>query len=303
METINIKGNWTALSPLHHGGSDTYGTVKLIHTQPTVVRNSISGELEVDNIPCIHGNAVRGMLRRLLLEDYLTQLDYKLDSTKAYHFMFTGGILEALDPKDKGSINLSKKKTIRKYIPPISLLGSAIGNQMIQGKVNVGMGEIVCSETRHYIENYAEDTFSAYNLKASDFGTRLDDLEDKLEPETSEEEAEEKEEKKTKKEKKQDGEQHTQMLYEFETIVRGTQFTHEFTLMDALPHEKGCFKRMLELWNERPYLGGKSGTGYGKISFEYNGLDELDSGVYLDYLNDNKEDITAFLDTLCKTLK
>ena len=79
------------------------------------------------------------------MDDYLTLLDYELNSKKVYHFLFTGGILEALDNKDKGAINLSRKKKIRELIPPISLLGSALGNQMIQGKLKVGMGDVVCS--------------------------------------------------------------------------------------------------------------------------------------------------------------
>lgn len=77
METIRIKGNWTAQAPIVHFGSEDYGTTKLIHVQPTVIRNSISGEPEIDNIPCIHGNAVRGMLRRVdeLYKEYAKKGD------------------------------------------------------------------------------------------------------------------------------------------------------------------------------------------------------------------------------------
>lgn len=293
METVKIKGNWTALSPIHHGASEDYGTTKLIHVQPTIVKNSLTGELEIDNIPCIHGNAIRGRLRRLIMEDYLDNVDYELKSKKVYHFLYTGGILESLDNKDKGSINLSKKRDIRKYIPPISLLGSALGNQMIQGKLKVGMGNIVCDETKHYISEKCNDTFSAYSLKGEDFGIRLDDLEiGRQIPENQDTEKIETEE-----------EQHTQMKYEFETLIRGTKFTHEFVLEDMLPYEKGCFKRMLELWNERPYIAGKNNTGYGYIDFQYNGLDELDSQIYLDYLETNKKDIQEFLEGLCKQFK
>jgi len=290
METISIKGNWTALSPIHHGGSDIYGTVKVIHMQPTVIRNSITGKTEIDNVPAIHGNAIRGYLRRLLLDDYLTQLDYELDSKKIYHFLFTGGILESIDKADKGHINLGKKKNIRKYIPPISLLGSALGNQMIQGKLKVGMGDLVCSETKHYIEDVETDTFSAYNLKGYEFGTRMDDLEEGRQI-------------KENKDKDEEQEQHNQMFYEFETLIRGSKFTHEFILEDALPHEKACFKRMIELWQERPYIAGMSSTGYGKIKFDYPELDQFDSKVYLDYLEENKEEIHKFLDGLCKLWK
>lgn len=283
MHTERIKGNLTALSPLHHGGSEDYGTTKLILALPTVIINPLNGEEEIDNIPTIHGNAIRGMLRRLVMDDFLTLLDYELDSKKVYHFLFTGGLLEALDPKDKGAINLSTKKQIRELIPPISLLGSALGNQMIQGKLKVGFADIVCKETEHYITETANH--GAYNLKAIDFGTRLDDLK---ETKTNEE-----------KEKK---EQAHQMKYEFETIIKGTKFTHEFILEDCDAVERACFCRMLELWEERPYLGGKSGSGYGMVKLDYN-INDVDDSAYLNYIQDNKEEITSFIDGLVKIWK
>ena len=281
METLRFKGNLTALSPIHHGGSEDYGTTKLILTLPTVIINPLTGKEEIDNIPTIHGNAIRGYLRRLIMDDFLTQLDYELDSKKVYHFLFTGGILEALDSKDKGAINLSLKKEIRELIPPISLVGSALGNQMIQGKLKVGMADIVCAETKHYIEEYSDYDFSAYNLKGSDFGTRLDDL----------------------KEERDDDEQAHQMKYEFETLIRGTKFTHEFILEDCNSIEKACFHRMMSLWEERPYLGGKSGTGYGKVRLDYQGIDDLTDISYLNYLHDRKEEISNLLDELVKIWK
>ena len=281
METILFKGNLTALSPIHHGGSEDYGTTKLILTLPAVIINPLTGKEEIDNIPAIHGNAIRGYLRRLVMDDYLTLLDYELDSKKVYHFLFTGGILEALDSKDKGAINLTLKKQIRELIPPISLVGSALGNQMIQGKLKVGMADIVCAETKHYIEEYSDYDFSAYNLKGSDFGTRLDDL----------------------KEERDDDEQAHQMKYEFETLIRGTKFTHEFILEDCNDVEKACFRRMFELWEERPYLGGKSGTGYGKVKLDYPEINSLSDDDYLKYVDENKELICNFLDELVKIWK
>ena len=284
MKTERIHGILTALSPIHHGGSEDYGTTKLIHALPTITINPLNGEEEIDNIPSIHGNAIRGMLRRLAMDDFLTLLDYELDSKKIYHFLFTGGLLEALDNKDKGAINLDMKKELIELIPPISLLGSALGNQMIQGKLKVGAADIVCKETEQYIREQAKH--GAYELKTLDFGTRLDDL------------------KETKTEEEADGkkEQAHQMKYEFEVLIRGTQFTHDFILEDCDDVERACFCRMLQLWQAHPYMGGKSGTGYGMVKLDYD-IKELDDSAYLNYLEDRKEEITAFLDGLVKTWK
>lgn len=282
MITENFYGTIKALSPLHHGGNGDYGTTKLILANPTVVKNPLTGEREIDNIPTIHGNAIRGKLRRLMMQEYLDLLDYQLDSMKVYHFLFTGGMLEALDSKDKGIIDLKIKQRLRELIPPISLVGSALGNQMVQGKLKVGLGNLVCKETADYISDEYDTSFGAYNLKASDFGTRLDDL---------------KESKKSTDDSKEK-EQSTQMLYEFETVVRGAMFTHEFVLEDANPVEKACFVNAINLLKERPYLGGKGATGYGKMQFNYAGLDGLTDTDYIDYVSEHKDEMTALLDEL-----
>ncbi len=277
MKTEVIRGNIEALSPIHHGGSESYGTIKPILALPTVVKNAETGKEEIDQIPTIHGNSIRGNLRSLIMQDFLDLLDYQLDSKKVYHFLFDGGMLEAVDAKDKGTINLKMKDEIRKHIPAISLLGSALGNQMIQGKLKVGMADIVCKETSHYLpqDTYGKPNFSAYGLRGEDFGTRLDSL----------------------KEERADDEAATQMKYEFETLITGTRFTHEFILEDALPHERACFIRMLNLWNERPFIGGKSGSGYGKVRLNYD-YDSTDEKAYLDYINENKDTIIEQLDEM-----
>lgn len=268
METKIIRGNFTAETPIHHGGSEDYGTTKLILTLPCIVGD------EIIEVPAIHGNAIRGYLRRLIMQDFFDLLNYKLDSKKLYHFFFTGGMLEA-NKKDAGAINLTLKKELREHIPPISLFGSALGNQMIQGKMKVGIGEIVCKELKD------EYNLSAYNLKAIDFGTRLDDL----------------------KEASEKDEQAHQMKYEFETIIKGAQFMHEFVLEDCNNIEKACFKRMFNLWEDRPYIGGKSNVGYGKIRLDYPSMQDYDEKEYIDYVKSNHDEITEFIDGLCETWK
>ena len=222
---------------MHTGGSESHGTIKPILALPTVVKNAETGEEEIDLIPTIHGNSIRGNLRALIMQDFLDLLDYKLDSKKVYHFLFDGGMLEAVDAKDKGAINLKMKDEIRYNIPAISLLGSALGNQMIQGKLKIGMADVVCRETAHYLphDNDGEPNFSAYGLKSKDFGTRLDSLQ----------------------EVRAEDEAATQMKYEFQTLITGTRFTHEISLEDALPHERACLVRMLNLWKTRPYMAVK----------------------------------------------
>lgn len=43
MDTKIFRGNWTALSPIHHGGSEDYGTTKLILTLPNISDKTSDG--------------------------------------------------------------------------------------------------------------------------------------------------------------------------------------------------------------------------------------------------------------------
>ncbi|MGD9667319.1 MAG: RAMP superfamily CRISPR-associated protein [Synergistaceae bacterium] len=263
MKTEIFQGTIKALSPIHHGGPEQYGTVKTILTIPF-----LTDAEEIVEIPVIHGNAIRGYLRRLIMQDFLENIEYQLDNPKLYHALFSGGLLEA-KAKSTGQIDAKLKREIRAHIPPLSLLGTAIGNQMIQGKLKVDLAVPIVEETK-------EEGVSAYEIRSRDFGTRLDDL----------------------REYREEDEQATQMKYEFEVIVPGTRFFHEFILLDASEIERACFIRALNLWNQRPYLGGKSGAGYGKIQIEYDNWVPEDERPYLDYLGTEREELSAYLDEL-----
>ena len=93
------------------------------------------------------------------------------------------------------------------------------------------------------------------------------------------------------------------MKYEFETIIKGSKFMHEFVLEDCNDVEKSCFARIFQLWGERPFIGGKSNVGYGKIRLDYPTINEYNEDVYLQYLQEHKEEIIDFLDRLCQEWK
>jgi CRISPR/Cas system CSM-associated protein Csm3 (group 7 of RAMP superfamily) len=91
-----------------------------------------------------------------------------------------------------------------------------------------------------------------------------------------------------------------QMKYNLETFTPGARFYHKFMLMDTTPIEKSCFARMLELWMERPFVGGKSATGYGQVKIEYPTM-KYTSESYLAFLSERKKDIVKSLDHMEKS--
>lgn len=282
MRTKEYNGILTALSPIHHGSSDTGGTTRTILTIPQICYNN-DGEKTIENIPTIHGNAIRGLLRRYIMQDFFERLEYKLSSKKIYHFFFTGGMLQEQSAKDAGAITIEYKKKIIDTLPPIALLGSALGNQMFTGKLKVSNADIICQETKHHINQ--KGVFEESNtLIGEDYGTRLDDLRGLVDQEDI-----------NKKTKKKEAGTSQQMIYEFEVLIRGTQFTHKFNLLDTNKIEESCYYMMMEIWKDRPYIGGKSGTGYGEVSLNYPDLENSCTKDYITYIENNKENIISVI--------
>ena len=267
MSVFRIGGFIAAQAPIHHGGDEKAGNQSLVRRQAYIVDNAVI------EIPVISGNSIRGILRRMIWDDLLERVGYTLTNMKIYHMLFTGGILEAVDSKDSGVIDIEMKRKLRAELPPLAVLGTALGNQMFEGKLKCAIAQPVCSELCGFLPDDlpVPATTSIYELVSFDFMTRLDDV----------------------KEARQEGEAAHQMLMNFEVINPGTVFVHSFALDNPSAVEKAVLAHALNLWREKPWIGGKSSVGYGNVKISYE-LD--DDSAYLKFIEDNKEQI-------CETLK
>lgn len=273
MKTEYVTGFIRAKSALHHGGDEKTGCETLFRRMKFVVDDRLV------EVPVIDGNAVRGNLRRLLMQDFIERIGMeKIESVRVYHFLFSGGMLETVGSEGGGVIDLELRKKIRELLPPINLLGSSIGNQALSGKLIVGMVLPVCLELREYLpEDVAKIAkYRVNELMDFRFATRRDDAE-------------------VKKEREEDEQAH-QMMYSHEVFVPGTLFYHRFVLEDCDDVERGVFARMLELWRERPYLGGGKASGMGEVDIQYS-FDGV-SEEYLDFLRKKKKQIVELLEGL-----
>ena len=270
---LRIEGIWTALSPIVHGGNEKTGSTVLLNRRRFLVGDRV---LE---IPIISGNAIRGYLRRLLMADFLKQVGYEIDTTKKsglrlYHALFTGGLLETVEAKDSGVIDIEFKKRVVTFIPPAVLFGFSYANQTIESKLKVGMALPICRELKEYLPDHIEPKRSFYDLIDTPFQTRKDDL----------------------KAEREKGEQAVQMIIDYEAFAAGTKFYHEFKIEDPTKLDISTFARMLELWEQKPFIGGKSAIGFGEIRFKYD-FDGT-SEAYLAFLDENKDEIVDILKTL-----
>lgn len=274
------EGILTAITPIHHGGNEKTGSTPTLRT--IMLYNEELGE-EIP-VPYINGNGIRGKLRRLLMRDYFHWLDWSVEElpVKLYHILFSGGILESTEDTN-AKINLELRRQIRETIPPLSLFGAAVGNQMIQGKLKVGHAFPLCREYLPYLpEVFRGDPRTARTVRIftdEAFDTRKDDL----------------------KAARGENEQAIQMKVEFECFIPGTAFYHWFSVDYATAVELACLGRLLKLWEETPFVGGKASSGYGQVNLDYRG-DLPNQQAYFDYLQDNREAARGALETLGGTL-
>src|SRR5690554_6003612 len=178
MKTEHIHGHIIAITPIHHGGDESTGA------RATLRRMKYLVDGKRVEIPVISGNAIRGVLRRLIMAHMLETLGYgkrteegeaddRMKSMKAYHMLFSGGTLESVE--DSGAIDLALRRELRTSLPALSVFGSAIGNQMIEGKMKCGIAVPVCTELAAF-QPGEQATNSIYELLTDDFTTRKDDL-------------------------------------------------------------------------------------------------------------------------------
>jgi hypothetical protein len=268
MKTVKHEGTLTAMTQIHHGGDEKTGAVSMLRRMTWIVGG------EPTEIPYIEGNAVRGMLRRLVMQDLLDRIDFKPTKTRLYHTLFSGGVLEEVSLQASGRLDLKLRRSIRTWVPPLSLWGGSIGNQAFQGKMIVGKALPICSELNDYLPIHSD--IGVNNYLGFGFFTRRAEREMDL---TEEEPT-------------------VQMKVEVECFSPGTRFYHWFTLLDTTPIEDSLFAHVLDLWRQRPIIGGRSATGGGDIRIDYQV--PYDPIVYTAWLQENKSDVVRTIEALDK---
>ncbi|MDD3984111.1 MAG: hypothetical protein WC119_07395 [Synergistaceae bacterium] len=273
MKIVSIPGVLTALSPIHSGSDEGTGNEKTLRT---LTYNLPTGPEEV---PVISGNAIRGTLRRLIMADLIEQVGFQPTDAKGqvrlYHSLFAGGTLEQVAEKDSGYIDLARKSQIRAVLPPLALLGTAIRNQMLEGKLDVAYAVPRANELAAFLRPDPPITAVLGDLQKQTFNTRRDEM---------------------AADAKANGGSSSQMLHTWWYIPPGTVFQHGFTLTNPSVVEAACLGRMIDLWRMRPRLGAKAGTGNAEVRLDYS--DVPDPVPYLKFLEDNKANILKMLQTL-----
>jgi len=253
-------------SPLAHFGDERLGTTQLART----MKFEYNGEF-VD-VPVFSGNAFRGELRRIAMRDYLDYIGISTEgiSAKMYYMLFTGGALTSGARYNE----IGEKRRMRKMCPPLSLFGTAIGDQIPEGKMKVGILKPVCKETATFTGIESDKSF--HDMLEEIFYTRRDDLKSKefnLTDETKHENA-------------------IQMKYEMQCLSAGTELVGSIIIENSNEVEESCLFAALEKFKQMPFIGGKSATGHGEVEVIYNAGN---TQPYYDYLTEYKDEMRAWI--------
>lgn len=273
-----FEGIVTALSSISHiGGS--YGINAKLRREKLCTPDGIQ------EIPVISGNSLRGQLRDAGMLYMCRQLGYGVNeetgevtglSMAAFHFLFSGGALTKVGDR---ALNIDAARAIRRLIPLVSVFGGAMGNQIMEGKLTVGKLYPLCEETAHLVpERFAKTDRSVWEMLQEEAYTRRDDeknegLRQLIAPEVRQLVETVAAQRRLKAGTNEDIDheigQHQQMRYYVETFSAGSQFYWEMQLQNVSDLEFEAFLSALAVFSKKPYVGGMSRIGLGKIAVQF----------------------------------
>lgn len=261
--TFDVPITVTCLSPLAHGADGKAGNATLFRRMRVLATNE-----SLLTLPYYAGNAVRGQMRDLLADHFIKALGIK-PSLWFFYALYSGGPLEeksaalsAMLKKlgDHGSIRTAGLREFRQRIAPLSLLGCALGNRTIAGRVYVGGLRPDCRE-------WGTGDVPAASLMTWEFATRREDLEGHAENHS--------------------------MITDTECLKVGVVLRGGFSWAGATPLEQSCLGLGLRLLTERGAIGGENRRGHGRVAITTEHAP--DPQPYLDALAQDEELIRGYL--------
>lgn len=248
----------------------------MVHTEWTnsnianIYRERMLIDNEIHTIPALHGNSLRWQLRNLGADHYLTTLWVERWSAKLnfFHVLFSGGALEQMTQV----LDIKYKKQVRAMCPFLSLFGSAMGNEMLKGKMMVSSLLPQCKELGTGDISYWDMTSIVRYTRQDDAKWEHGDKRLKAEQEP----------------KKQ------QMFYDIEVLNAGNILEWSIYLDTDDEIEIGAFHAMMRERQRKPFIGWVSRVGHGEVEV----LTPIDTSLadkYEQYLLSNKDQILEWV--------
>lgn len=263
--SIRLDGKISLLSPLSHIGES--------HGPDSYLSESTIIGPEGKPVTCFtySGNAFRGMLRDLGTEYLLEKIGNPMLPLDTFYMLFSGGAIGG-----DQSIDIDQGRRYRQLLPLFSILGGGVGNQILQGKMNIGAMFPMVKECQRVVPaRYRQaDAPSWRHWTEERSYTRTDDAKNENLRKHLQIDAPHNQETlllagdiEPKQEKKKDAPQ--QMRYTIEMLAAGSEMYQRIDLVDMSELELGAFVSALYKFSERPYIGGQNRIGCGLVEVEY----------------------------------
>lgn len=292
--TPDIPITMTCLSPLAHGSDQKAGNATLFRRMEII---SDKGQVLV--LPFYAGNAFRGQMRDLLTYHFLYTLSGGVtDLGKSgkptamlqiikdffggaasvlwlFHALFEGGSLEE-DSKaaaaigkrlgQNGAVSAQGMYEFRDMVPMLSILGTALGNRILSGKINNVDYRPVCWEW-----GYAE-ALPAAELFTWTYLTRRNDDENH----------------------NSDEGKSAAMIANTECLKAGTMLKGGVNVSDHITEiELSCLGMGLKLMQREGYIGAENRRDMGQVKIEIENMP--DYLPYQNYISENRKQILTYL--------
>jgi hypothetical protein len=236
------------------------------------------------SLPVYAGNALRGQLRDLLADHLVLSLGLvpRRDTPPLnlwfFHTLYAGGVLEEQNHTlglvnaelgRNGTLRTDGLRRFRQMLPALSLLGCAIGNRVLPGRICVGDLRPKCLE-------WGTGTTPAAELMEWTFLTRRDDHEGRG-----------------------DDEDHHGMIATTECLKTGTELVGGIdidTHADGI--EESALLCALDLLSARGRLGAENRRGLGRVEFVARADEGLCAQPYNEFLVANRTEILNYLDAI-----
>lgn len=263
----------TLESPLAHGADQKAGNATIFRRMQVLVDG---GSI---TLPYYSGNALRGQIRDLFADHFLSSLGLRPDRTRPlvsmwfFYAMYSGGALEensdatkALRKQmgDNGAIRSIGIRDFRQMVPWLSLMGCALGNRILNGHWQM-------PDLRPQCREWGTGERSVAELMTWEFLTRREDHEEHL--------------------------VHHGMIANTETMRAGAILDGGADHDDAIAEmELAALSRGLQLLAKRGMIGAENRRGLGKVRIEFEDLP--DSAPYDAFLAERKDEILKYLGSI-----
>jgi len=264
------------LSPLVHGDDHKAGNATIFRRMDILTEDG-----RVDSLPYYGGNALRGYMRDLLADHFLDSIHLPVSRNKPavvpwfFQVLYSGGALEERNAASSkslgkllgknGAIKTEGLRRLRGMLPGLSLLGCALGNRVLPGRIQV-------ADIRPRCKQWGTGEMDVSELMTWTFLTRHED-----------------------REVIEGG--HGGMIANAEALKVGTILDGGIDIdSHASELERSALAMALSMVGKYGRLGAQGRMGLGEVRFEFDG--SLDAAPYDTWLKEHADEIKLFLEGL-----